>query len=108
METAITIFKGIAIVSVICSLLLVAARTYACYIRKPKGCSAGCSCDDDRIVDYDVIVEEKKEEPVQVEEPKPVRKPVKKRVSAIKDGKLVITKVDEPEKKKPGRKKKEL
>jgi hypothetical protein len=102
MDTAITIFKAIAAFSVIFSALFVAARTYACYIRKPKGCSEGCECGVDRIIDYDVIYgDEKKEEPK--------RKPVKKRVKAIEDGKLVFEKVSAlPAKKKPGRKKKEL
>jgi hypothetical protein len=97
MDTAITIFKAIAAFSVIFSLLFVAVRTYACYIRKPKGCSEGCACNavNDQITDS-----------VTVDKPK--RKQVKKRVSAIKDSELVITKIDEPEKKKPGRKKKEL
>jgi hypothetical protein len=102
MDTAITTFKAIAIISVIFSVLFVALRTYACYWRKPKGCSKGCECGVDRIIDYDIIYgEDKKEEPK--------RKQVKKRVSAIKDGKLVFEKVSElPAKKKPGRKKKEL
>ena len=104
MDTAITIFKAIAAFSVIFSVLFVAARTYACYIRKSKGCSEGCECGVDRIIDYDVIYGDKKKE-----EPKPVRKQVKKRVKAIEDGKLVFEKVSElPAKKKPGRKKKEL
>jgi len=104
MDTAITIFKAIAALSVIFSVLFVAARTYACYIRKPKGCSEGCECGVDRIIDYDVIYGNKKKE-----ELKPVRKQVKKRVSAIKDDKLVFEKVSAlPAKKKPGRKKKEL
>ena len=102
MDTAIRTFKAIAIISVIFSVLFVALRTYACYWRKPKGCSKGCECGVDRIIDYDIIYgEDKKEEPE--------RKQVKKRVSAIKDGKLVFEKVSElPAKKKPGRKKKEL
>lgn len=98
MDTAITIFKAIAAFSVIFSVLFVAARTYACYIRKSKGCSEGCACKavNDQITDS-----------VTVEKPK--RKPVKKRVKAIEDGKLVFEKVSElPAKKKPGRKKKEL
>lgn len=98
MDTAITIFKAIAAFSVIFSVLFVAARTYACYIRKPKGCSEGCACNavNDQITDS-VTVE------------KPVRKQVKKRVKAIEDGKLVFEKVSAlPAKKKPGRKKKEL
>jgi hypothetical protein len=98
MDTAITIFKAIAAFSVIFSVLFVAARTYACYIRKSKGCSEGCACKavNDQITDS-----------VTVEKPK--RKQVKKRVKAIEDGKLVFEKVSElPAKKKPGRKKKEL
>ncbi len=98
MDTAITIFKAIAAFSVIFSVLFVAARTYAGYIRKVDVCSDDCSCKavNDQITDS-----------VTVEKPK--RKQVKKRVSAIKDGKLVFEKVSElPAKKKPGRKKKEL
>jgi len=109
METAITIFKGIAIFSVISSVLLVAARTYACYIRKEASfrvkrmqaqCLEDCSCQANSVNDQIT-------DSVTVEKPK--RKQVKKRVSAIKDGKLVFEKVSElPAKKKPGRKKKEL
>jgi hypothetical protein len=98
MDTAITIFKAIAAFSVIFSVLFVAARTYACYIRKSKGCSEGCACKavNDQITDSVTVA-------------KPKRKQVKKRVSAIKDGKLVFEKVGElPAKKKPGRKRKEL
>ena len=93
MDTAITIFKAIAAFSVIFSVLFVAARTYACYIRKPKECSNDCSCN------ADVIINKTSTE---------ARKIVKKRVSAMKDSKLVFTKVSQPAKKKPGRKKKEL
>ena len=98
MDTAITIFKAIAAFSVIFSVLFVAVRTYASYIRKPKGCSEGCACK---------AVNEQITDSVTVEKPK--RKQVKKRVKAIEDGKLVFEKVSElPAKKKPGRKKKEL
>jgi hypothetical protein len=98
MDTTITIFKAIAAFSVIFSVLFVAVRTYACYIRKSKRCSEGCACKavNDQITDS-----------VTVEKPK--RKQVKKRVKAIEDGKLVFEKVSElPAKKKPGRKRKEL
>ena len=89
METTLTILKAFAFVSVVFSVLFVSARVYAGYIRKEDECSGGCSCQP---------------VPVPVEVAKPKRKQVKKRVSAIKNDKLVITPVEE--KPKRGRKKK--
>ena len=93
METTIELFKIIAIVSLVFSVLFVSARVYAGYIRKiDDKCSEDCSCKaiNDQITDS-----------VTVEKPK--RKQVKKRVKAIEDGKLVFEKVEE--KPKRGRKK---
>ena len=98
METTLTILKAFAFVSVVFSVLFVSARVYAGYIRKEASsrvtrmkaqCSEDCS--------YQPV-------PVPVEVAKPKRKQVKKRVSAIKNDKLVITPVEE--KPKRGRKKK--
>jgi hypothetical protein len=109
MDTTITIFKAIAAFSVIFSVLFVAVRTYTCYIRKEASfrvkrmqdqCSEDCSCQANTVNDQIT-------DSVTVEKPK--RKQVKKRVSAIKDGKLMLEKVSElPAKKKLGRKRKEL
>jgi len=104
METALTIFKAFAFISVIFSILFVSARVYAGYIRKEDGCSDGCPCQANRVDDQIT-------DSVTVEKPAPKkrgRKPVMKRVSAIdKEGKLVWSKVsDLPQDKKPARMKK--
>jgi hypothetical protein len=93
METAFTILKAIAFTSIIASTLLLSAKLYAYYTRKEDECSDDCSCKarvNDQITDSVTVK-------------KPKRKPAKKRVSAIKDDKLVITPVEE--KPKRGRKK---
>jgi hypothetical protein len=95
METTFTILKAIAFTSIIASTLLLSAKLYAYYARKEDECSDDCSCQANRVNDQIT-------DSVTVEKPK--RKQVKKRVSAIKDDKLVITPVEE--KPKRGRKKK--
>ena len=100
METILVIFKVIATISVVFSVLFVAARIHAGYIRKVDDeCSEDCSCQfwntperaiNEQITDSVTVA-------------KPERKPAKKRVSAIKNDKLVITPVEENPKR--GRKK---
>jgi hypothetical protein len=99
MEATLLIFKVIAFASVIFSILFVSARVYASYVRKvdesfdkfADDCSCKVGAVNDQITDAVTAV-------------KPARKIAKKRVSAIKDDKLVITPVEE--KPKRGRKKK--
>lgn len=93
METSLYIFKAVLYVSVIFSVLFVSARVYAAYFRNNDECSDDCPCKEAST--SDVIVDKT---------PTEARKIVKKRVSAIKNDKLVITPVEE--KPKRGRKKK--
>lgn len=93
--------------SVLFSLFFVSARIYAAYLRKEDdGCSEDCSCKVSTPVNPQITDSVTVEKPKAKAKIKPKRKEVKKKVTAIKDDKLVITKVKEsPEKKKRTRKK---
>ena len=126
METTLTIFKAIAFTSIIASALFLSAKLYAYFVRKEDECSDDCSCQafarpmEAPPEPFDLKkakalgwkpkmgtlmptpINDQITDSVTAEKPK--RKPAKKRVSAIKNDKLVIAPVEE--KPKRGRKKK--